>query len=64
MELHPALKLDYHALAALFARAFDGYAVPIAIDGASLEAKARVEASDLAASVTCLQNFTRRLSTR
>jgi ribosomal protein S18 acetylase RimI-like enzyme len=50
MELHPALKLDYHALAALFSRAFDGYAVAIAMDGASLEARARVEAIDLAAS--------------
>lgn len=50
MELHPALKLDYNALAALFVRAFEGYAVPMTMDAASLEAKARVEAIDLAAS--------------
>lgn len=40
-----------HALAALFGRAFEGYAVNIAMDAAALEAKARVEAVDLAASV-------------
>src|SRR5688572_29686875 len=50
MELHPALKLDYGALAALFERAFEGYAVTFAMDAASLEAKARAEAIDLAAS--------------
>lgn len=50
MELRPALQLDYHALAALFVRAFEGYAVTVALDGPTLEAKARAEAIDLSAS--------------
>jgi ribosomal protein S18 acetylase RimI-like enzyme len=50
MELHPALRLDYHALAALFVRSFQAYVVPIALDGAALEAKARAEAIDLSVS--------------
>lgn len=54
MELRPALMLDYNALASLFERAFEGYSAPIAMDGAALEAKARAEAIDLAASaVSC-----------
>jgi ribosomal protein S18 acetylase RimI-like enzyme len=50
VELRPAIQFDYHALAALFVRAFEGYAVTVALDAATLEAKARAEAIDLSAS--------------
>jgi ribosomal protein S18 acetylase RimI-like enzyme len=45
-----AIELNYAQLAQVFTRAFEGYAVPLAVDAQSLEQRARVESIDLVAS--------------